>query len=109
MQIEVPIPKENFFWGGGSYGLTYGGMAKHTDIGTWRGVKFHLSTYHLSPVSAVQCSAALHYCAVQGNRPVMPRMTRDKTGTTRVKTGTSRDKTGTRRDKTGTAGTKQGQ
>ena len=47
--------------------------------------------------------------AVLGNRPVMPLMTRDKTGTSREQTGTSRDKTGTRRDKTGTAGIKQGQ
>ena len=45
----------------------------------------------------------------KGNRPVMPLMTRDKTGTSRDKTGTSRDKTETSRDKTGTAGTKQGQ
>ena len=44
-----------------------------------------------------------------GNRPVMPLMTRDKTGTSRDKTGKSRNKTGTIRDKTGTAGTKQGQ
>ena len=44
-----------------------------------------------------------------GNRPVMPLMTRNKTGTSRDKTGTSRDKTGTSRDKTGTEGAKQGQ
>ena len=40
--------------------------------------------------------------SIMGNGPVMPLMTRDKTGT-------SRDKTGTSRDKTGTVGTKQGQ
>ena len=44
-----------------------------------------------------------------GNRPVMPLMTRDKIGTSRDKTGTNRDKTGISRDKTGTARTKQGQ
>ena len=56
-----------------------------------------------------------------GNRPVMPLMTRDKTGTSRDKTWTSKDKTGTKqgqwgqnrdnRDKQGQnrdKGTKQG-
>ena len=43
-----------------------------------------------------------------GNRPVMPLMTRDKTGTSWDKTGTSRDKTGTSRDKTGTSRDKIG-
>ena len=38
----------------------------------------------------------------EGYRPVIPLMSRDKTGT-------SMDNTGTSRDKTGTAGTKQGQ
>ena len=37
-----------------------------------------------------------------GNRPVMPIMTRDKTGTSRDKTRTNRDKMGTSRDKTWT-------
>ena len=36
-----------------------------------------------------------------GNRPVMPLMTRDKTGTSRDKTGTSRDKTGTKQGQQG--------
>ena len=43
-----------------------------------------------------------------GNRPNMPIMTRDKTGTSRDKTGTNRDKTGTGRDKRRTVGIKQG-
>ena len=47
--------------------------------------------------------------SASGNIPVMPLMTRDKTGSSRDKTGTGRDKTGTSRDATGTAGTTQGQ
>jgi hypothetical protein len=43
-----------------------------------------------------------------GNRPVMPLMTRDKTGTKQGQARTSRDKTGTSRDKKGTSGTIQG-
>ena len=39
-----------------------------------------------------------------GNRPVMPLMTRDKTGTSRDKTGTSRDKIGTSRNTKGQQG-----
>ena len=68
MLIEVPIPKSNFFWGGGDVRTDiqrYGQTDGHTDGRRRGGFTFHMSTYHLWHVSAVQWNATLQYSAVQ--------------------------------------------